>query len=136
MSGFGLLLRFGEEGSEYLIYEKLPGILHGMDDDGNDAGIVWRRPYREDEDLGGYSWPADMRAEYERLTGKPEFDPAWDGGSQVNLVELIDDSQGFNQPCAFGNLCEGHAVYCHNDGWLYSPRKVPAHLVHWRQGEG
>ena len=33
----------------------------------------------------------------------------------INLVELIDDSQSFNQKCKFGNLVEGHAVYCHSD---------------------
>lgn len=85
--------------------------------------VIWRREYVEEENLGQYSWPADMRSEYERLTGKPEFDPEWDGNSFVNLVEMISDEQGFNQPCAYGNLCDGHAVYCHNDGWLYSPRK-------------
>ncbi len=42
-----------------------------------------------------------------------------------NLVELFadDEAQGFNQPCHYGNLVEGHAVYCHNDEWKDGPRK-------------
>jgi hypothetical protein len=43
-----------------------------------------------------------------------------------NVVELMDDDEeggGFDQPCAFGNRCGGHAVYCHNEAWPNSPRK-------------
>ena len=40
-----------------------------------------------------------------------------------NVVELLDDRQAFNQPCRFGNLVEGHAVYCHNHTWVDAPRK-------------
>lgn len=42
-----------------------------------------------------------------------------------NLVEMIteDDKQAFDQPCKFGNRCEGHAVYCHNAEWKNAPRK-------------
>lgn len=43
-----------------------------------------------------------------------------------NVVELIDDGEeggGFDQPCAFGNRCGGHAVYCQNTDWKDSPRK-------------
>lgn len=39
-----------------------------------------------------------------------------------NLVEMIEDGQR-NQPCAHGNLIDGHAVYCHNDEWKEAPRK-------------
>lgn len=42
-----------------------------------------------------------------------------------NLVELIadDNEQSQNQPCVYGNLVEGHAVYCHNHTWADAPRK-------------
>ena len=91
--------------------------------DAKDA--VWSRPQLPDEDTGQYSWPADMRAEYERLTGRPEFDPNWEGQTMVNLVELLADPSEWatDTPCAWGHRVEGHAVYCHNDGWLYSQRK-------------
>ena len=41
-----------------------------------------------------------------------------------NLVELFADEseQAFNQSCKFGNLVEGHAVYCHCDNGK-APRK-------------
>ena len=32
----------------------------------------------------------------------------------LNLVEMIEDGE-FNQPCRFGHLISGHAVYCHCD---------------------
>lgn len=87
----------------------------------HDGEVVWRTPVLpEDED--GDAWPpARVRAEYERLIG---YDPEFDPGSQANLVELVSDEDGgFDQPCMFGNRVEGHAVYCHNSKWLYSPRK-------------
>jgi len=33
----------------------------------------------------------------------------------MNFVELFaeESGQSFNQPCEFGNLVSGHAVYCH-----------------------
>lgn len=45
-----------------------------------------------------------------------------------NVVELMsdvegDDGGGFVEPCAFGSLVPGHAVYCHNEAWPNSPRK-------------
>ena len=43
-----------------------------------------------------------------------------------NLVELIQEEDAdcaFDQPCKFGHRVEGHAVYCHNDGWAEGPRK-------------
>lgn len=42
---------------------------------------------------------------------------------EFNVVEMMDDEQAFDQPCAFGNRCGGHAVYCHNEAWPDSPRK-------------
>lgn len=118
---YGMRLYFGEK-SEYQIYEDRGGSYHDGDSDKDREDIVWRRAYDENEDLGQYDWPADMRAEYERLTGKTEIQ-IWHGKTAINLVEMIDNNQAFNQPCAFGNLIEGHAVYCHNDSWLYAPRK-------------
>lgn len=43
----------------------------------------------------------------------------------ANLVEFLADPEdcGFDQPCAFGNRVESHAVYCHNEAWPDSPRK-------------
>ena len=41
----------------------------------------------------------------------------------INLVEMIDDDQSFDQPCIYGNRVSGHAVYCHNDEWKDAPRK-------------
>lgn len=40
-----------------------------------------------------------------------------------NLVELVADESAFDQPCIYSNRVEGHAVYCHNDGWTEGPRK-------------
>lgn len=42
----------------------------------------------------------------------------------INLVELVSgEEMAFDQPCAHGNRCGGHAVYCHNDEWKDAPRK-------------
>jgi len=40
----------------------------------------------------------------------------------INLVEMCEEGK-WNQPCKFGHLIEGHAVYCHNDTWEDAPRK-------------
>lgn len=42
----------------------------------------------------------------------------------INLVEMFTDEeeQSFNQKCKFGNLVDGHAVYCHSDN-PNAPRK-------------
>lgn len=68
--------------------------------------------------------PREVRAEYERLIG---FDPlkAPPPTEIVNIVEVIADGDdcAFDQPCAYGHRVDGHAVYCHNDWWLYAPRK-------------
>lgn len=90
-----------------------------------EENTVWCRDQLPNEDCGDYTWPADMRSEYERLTGKPEFTLSEQKTFTPEPVELLDDSDGsgFNQPCRFGYLVEGHSVYCHNERWLYAPRK-------------
>jgi len=98
--------------------------IRDYDDVAEDASnypgaIVWEREGTEDE--GGW-YPDDVRAEFERLTGKAEFGNAEPG--PFNLVEMVaDEAAGFNQSCAYGYLVDGHAVYCHNTDWLYAPRK-------------
>ena len=89
--------------------------------------IVWERRIKP-ADAEHDPYPPDLRAEFERLTGKPEFS-RFDEASEskvINIVEMVAEATeegGFNQPCRFGYLVERHAVYCHNDGWLYAPRK-------------
>jgi hypothetical protein len=113
MSKYKLMTHFDGNSGRYVIYE------------GNISNLkeIWGRPYIENEDCGEYLYPKDVRVKYEELTGKSEFDPNWDGSRFVNLVELVCDEGGHDQPCRWGNRCEDHAVYCTNDGWLYSPRK-------------
>jgi hypothetical protein len=86
--------------------------------------VIWSRQRTEDEDTGEYSWPEDMRKEYERLLGRPEFVEIPEE-QEPNLVELVADDDGcaWDQKCCFGHRVESHAVYCHNDKWLYAPRK-------------
>jgi hypothetical protein len=88
----------------------------------HDGNRVWTRPCRKDDPEEGY--PADLRAEFERLI---EYDPDYDPSHQPTLGEACfadeEDGGGFNQPCKFGNLAEGHAVYCTNSKWLYGPTK-------------
>lgn len=63
----------------------------------------------------------ELRKEYERIIG---YDPNAQADDVINLVEMIaDEDGGFDQPCAYGNRVESHAVYCHNTRWLYAPRK-------------
>ena len=86
--------------------------------------VVVSRPYIEGEDLGEYAWPADVRAIYEKLTGKTEFSE-W-ARKPFNIVPAMladDDEISYDCPCAWAQRVEGHAVYCENDGWLYAPRK-------------
>lgn len=86
------------------------------------GNVVWRSLMLDEDEADGALYPAArVREEYERLI---EYQPEYDAGIQANLVEMISDEEGgFDQPCAFGNRCGGHAVYCHNSKWLYSPRK-------------
>jgi hypothetical protein len=52
----------------------------------------------------------------------------------INLVEMFAENEGhWNQPCLYGHLVDGHAVYCHNDGWRDGPRKC---RNSWYYGKG
>lgn len=87
-----------------------------------DGRVVFSIPDNDDDEDG---YPAAFRAKYEELIGRPEF--LDDGGqeSPANLVEMIADNEecAFDQPCRYGHRVDGHAVYCHNERWLYAPRK-------------
>lgn len=91
--------------------------------------IVWKRAYRgkeDDEESNLYQYPLDVKEAYLRLSGKEEFDKGWDETTVPNVVELIQDEDAdcaFDQPCKYGHRVEGHAVYCHNRGWEFAPRK-------------
>lgn len=82
---------------------------------------IWTFPWN-DAHSGMTQPPPEVCAKYEELI---EYDPSYEGEPFINLVEIADDGEGgrFNQPCVYGNLCEGYAVYCHNERWLYSPGK-------------
>ena len=108
----GLSLRFSRDAPE--------GEWRITKGDPWDEEVLWSRPYGDDGEGGEHGWPADMRQEYERLIGRGEFESS---NGSWNIVEAIADESSFDQPCRFGNRVEGHAVYCHNDAWLYSPRK-------------
>lgn len=45
----------------------------------------------------------------------------------LNLVTIFAYAEGdevaFDQPCAFGERVDGHAVYCTNQDWSDAPRK-------------
>lgn len=79
--------------------------------------VIWTLPHKEDH------WeleepPLELRMEYERLLAtEPKSEP----NPCFNAVELFGSE--FNQRCEFGALVEHHAVYCHNQEWLYAPRK-------------
>lgn len=68
--------------------------------------------------------PPEFRAKFEELCGRPEFIDH-NEQSKRNIVEMIadEDDCAWDQPCVFGYRVDNHAVYCHNDKWLYSPRK-------------
>jgi hypothetical protein len=103
-------------------------IIEDLDGPRESRTILWSRPRESDEDTGEYPWPLDMRQEYERLLNRPEFsqEPL---PQEPNLVEFIaglpggGDGCAFDQKCLHGNRVGTHAVYCHNDRWLYAPRK-------------
>lgn len=121
MYGYAMSLKFSyepERKAEWLITEMVHGEYASFDDP-----VVWSRAYIDDEDTGEYSWPSDMRLEYERLTGKAEFDGAEDHINIVEMMQDADDDCAWDQPCAHGHRVEYHAVYCHNKRWLYSPTK-------------
>lgn len=123
MSRYGIETRYtfgtGKPVGEYRIRD-----YEAERDENYDAPVVWSRPKTADDEKLDF-YPADVRAEFERLSGRGEFID-WDEPPPMpNLVELIadEDECAWDQPCAFGNRVDGHAVYCHNDKWLYAPRK-------------
>lgn len=87
------------------------------------GGIVAR--IECDGEWDGDGPPPNVRAEYERIIQyKPrpvDLNPL----TRPGVVEIIAEPEecSFNQPCIFGHLVDGHAVYCHNEHWLYAPRK-------------
>lgn len=90
----------------------------------HDDPVVFTLPFKEEH------WeldvpPDELRAKYEELEGRPEFVNWDDPPAMPNIVELVadEDDCAWDQPCAFGHRVESHAVYCHNDKWLYAPRK-------------
>lgn len=90
-----------------------------------DDPVVWKHPWSENDEE---PYPKAVREKYEELCGRPEFIPFDEDaacGSTDQLVEMMagEDGCAFDQPCKFGRRVESHAVYCHNDGWLYAPRK-------------
>lgn len=85
------------------------------------GGIVARI---EADDWEGDGPPPNVRAEYERIIGYEPRPVDTNPLIRLGAVEMIaGDCGGFDQPCAFGNRVEDHAVYCHNSHWLYAPRK-------------
>ena len=80
--------------------------------------IIARFP--NDEEWNREGPPPRVRAEYERII---KYNPAAGNPPSVNVVELLAGDASFDQPCRYGGLVDGHAVYCHNDSWLYAPRK-------------
>ena len=124
MSGYHYFLRFNGDGDDaggtwYIVKSDPSKRYHGQ----FEGGVAFRCPYQDDEDHDGRP-PEALRREYERLIGRGEF-VAFKEPQPVNLVEVIadEDECAWDQPCAFGYRVEDHAVYCHNDGWLYAPRK-------------
>lgn len=117
---YGISAEFSADGDSWVIRDYSSALPDGSNYPGN---IVWRREIKVGE-FGADQYPPDLRAEYERLTGLPEFyaPPEGNHPNIFNLVELVEDGN-FNQKCRFGKLVDGHAVYCHNNGWLYAPRK-------------
>lgn len=101
--------------------------------------VVFRHPWKsEDYDLDNVGVPpAEVRAELERREGRGEFlpdDKAPD--SNVNIVEMISGSDSaWDQPCRYGHRVEMHAVYCHNDAWLYAPTKCRRNRTDWPHEE-
>jgi hypothetical protein len=90
---------------------------------GDERKIVFRCPVGSDVD--GLP-PIALRMKYEELLGRPEFlDFNVDPPPVLNLVEAVADEGAcaWDQPCKFGHRVDTHAVYCHNSGWLYAPRK-------------
>ena len=126
MSRYGIETRYsfdtGKMAGEYRICD-----YEAERDKNYDAKVVWSRVLTDaDEECDPY--PVDVKAEYERLCGRGEFINWDEPPAMPNIVELMagaddDEECAWDQPCAFGHRVGGHAVYCHNDRWLYAPRK-------------
>lgn len=86
-----------------------------------DELVVWETEYGPLEKDPLYP-PKVVRDKFEALIG---YKPDAVAEPVVNLVELFcdDEDSVFDQPCVYGNRVDGHAVYCHNEKWLYAPRK-------------
>jgi hypothetical protein len=114
-----LELHFGGDGGAYrIVSSKKP---HRP---AQGEKVVFTRPYIKGENLGEYLWPEDVRREYERLTGKVEFIET--NARSFNVVSALcadDDEVVYDCPCLWAQRVKNHAVYCENEGWLYSPRK-------------
>lgn len=89
--------------------------------------VVWEMPYLSAHDGLGEP-PPEFREKYEALLRASGWVPQ-QREPTVNLVEMIADQDecAWDQPCAFGYRVEQHAVYCHNETWLYAPRKCRRH---------
>lgn len=114
---YSYFLRFSGEGGEWCVVDlSTKGPANDWDGD-----ILFRHPYSEAEEDGSGEPPAPVREVYEKLIG---YVPGALQEPPLNLVELVSDEESaFDQPCIYGHRVDGHAVYCHNDTWLYAPRK-------------
>lgn len=101
-------------------------VIYRLDEHGSAGDVLWNKsrwvdtfPYEGHDDPD--EPPPAVREAYERLNGieRPTMTaPA------LNLVEMVAGADcAFDQPCAHGHRVEQHAVYCHNETWLYAPRK-------------
>ncbi len=118
MISYFLELHFSDEGGNYRIVSSTKSYRPSEREQ-----VVFSRPYIENEDIGEYFYPLDVRQKYEELTGKTEFTKT--DRKPFNLVPVLADDNEvvYDCPCAWGQRVKGHAVYCQNEGWLYSPRK-------------
>ena len=89
-----------------------------------DDKVVWSREFIEAEFIDE-QYPEDVRKEYERLMKRGEFLPEEKTPlAKANVVEMVAGNDcAWDQPCLYGYRVDSHAVYCHNEGWLYAPRK-------------
>ena len=87
--------------------------------------LIWAGAAGEDNQKNGKP-PPSVCAEYERLLG---YSKVVVPAPTFNVVEALadDDDCAFDQPCAYGHRVESYAVYCHNESWLYAPRKCRRH---------
>ncbi|MGI4815545.1 MAG: hypothetical protein ACRYGG_19715 [Janthinobacterium lividum] len=115
-------LRFDETGGCWEIKD-MQGRGYALYDD----QVVWSMPHLPEHDGLGEP-PLAFRRKFEALLRES----GWTLNSEEpvnNIVEMMadEDECAWDQPCAFGYRVEDHAVYCHNEAWLYSPRKCRRH---------